>query len=87
MACLIVGCHVVVVEIPVELCFARLDESLAEAEFHFLHHVEAYEEVGVIIEGDVVFLCHFAVEHSFVSQLLGTELGTEGLIDFLKVAP
>ena len=87
IACFIVGCHIVLVEIPVELGFLQLHQTFAKAEFHLLHHIEADKEVGVIFEGDIVSLCHLAIEHPFVGQLLGAQFGAEVLIDIFNMAP
>ena len=69
VACL-VSIDIVMVEIPIEMGLAFLFEPQAELSLCFLHHVEAHEEIGIILELDILVGSHLAIEGAFVSQSL-----------------
>ena len=87
MSCLVVRCHVVGVEVPVELGSLCFLESFAETDLHLLHHVEAHEEIGVVFQCNIFLLSHFAIEHALVGQLFVAELLAVLRVDILEAGP
>ena len=81
------GVHVVGVEVPVETGLALLLELAAERGFHLLHHVEAHEEIEVVVEVGVVSFGNVAIEHALVGNLLFAQALAELVVDVVEVRP
>ena len=81
------GLHIVGVEVPIETGLALLLELAAERGFHLLHHVEAHEEIEVVVEVGVVSFGNVAIEHAFVGNLLFAQALAELVVDVVEVRP
>ena len=81
------GVHVVGVEVPVEAGLALLLELAAYRGFHLLHHVEAHEEIEVVVEVGVVSFGNVAIEHALVGNLLFAQALAELVVDVVEMRP
>ena len=62
--------HIGFVIVPIEEGLVLFLQGLQELLFHFLQHIEAYEDVSVVFEIDVFVCCDFAINRSFITNAL-----------------
>ena len=53
--------HIIMVEIPVEMCLSLLLQSLEELLFSLLHHVESHKQVVLFVEMQLFVGGHLSV--------------------------
>ena len=87
MATFVVVFHIIIVEIPVETGATLSLEAFEEFLFDFLQHVETHENVGVVLEINLVEFRHLPIQTTFVSQTLLFESGVERGVNLVKFVP
>ena len=62
--------HVIIIEVPIEVCLSQCFKSFTELLFHGLHHVETCENIVVVSEVYLLLLNDFSVKGTFVGKSL-----------------
>ena len=62
--------HVIIIEVPIEVCLSQRFKSFTELLFHGLHHIETYENIVVVSEVYLLLLNDFSVKGTFVGKSL-----------------
>lgn len=87
MATFVVVFHIIIVEIPVETGATLSLEAFEEFLFDFLQHIEAHENVGIVLEINLVEFRHLPIQTTFVSQTLLFESGVERSVNLVEFIP
>ena len=87
VTCLMVVLHIIVIVVPIEMCFTLFHQAVAEFPFYYLHHIKTDKEIFLVLEFDIFIIYNFPIQSPLISQSLFFKTHVELLIDIKKMAP
>ena len=67
VTCLMVVLHIIVIVVPIEMCFTLFHQAFAEFLFYNLHHIKTDKEIFLVLKFDGFIIYNFPIQSTLVS--------------------